>query len=75
MENKRIAGISIILGGLVITSALVWGLVIIGTSAILKGTECYGEIQNILVGGVVMHIFMIGGITPLIIKQAKKTDE
>ena len=74
MENKRIAGISIILGGLVITSALVWGLVIIGTSAALKGTECYGEIQNILVGGVLMHIIMIGGITPLIIKKIKKTE-
>ena len=75
MENKKIAGITIILGGLVITSALVWGLVIIGTSAALKGTECYSEIQNILVGGVLIHIIMIGGITPLIIKQVKKTEQ
>jgi hypothetical protein len=41
----------------------------------LKGTECYGEIQNILVGGVFMHIITIGGVIPLITRRIKNTEK
>ena len=75
MEKKKIASIATIMGSLVIASAIIWGIVIIGTSAALKGTECYGEIQNILVGGVLMHIFMIGGVIPLITRRIKNTEK
>ena len=68
-ENKRTAGLAKIMGSLVIASALIWGFVILGTSNALKGTECYDQIQNYLVGGVFMHIILIGGMFPLINKQ------
>lgn len=70
-SNKKTASRSIIMGSLVIASAIIWGLVIIGTSYALKGTDCYVQIQNYLVGGVIMHIILIGGLTPLIIKKQK----
>jgi len=70
-SNKKTASQTLIMGSLVIASALIWGLVIIGRSYALKGTECYVQIQNYLVGGVIMHIILIGGLTPLIIKKQK----
>ena len=57
------------IGYFVIASAIVWGAVIIGCSLALKGTECYGEIQNILVGGVLVHLVLIWG--PLVAKARK----
>ncbi len=36
-----------IVGALIITSAIIWGAVILGTASALKGTECYDKIQNI----------------------------
>jgi len=56
MKNKKKS-----LGLYIIGSALVWGLVIIGCSFALKGTECYGEIQNILFGGTAIHLILIWG--------------
>jgi hypothetical protein len=72
-KDKKTLSFSIIIGSLVIASAIIWGFVIIGTASALKGTECYDEIQNILVGGVVMHIILIGGIGGMlpIINKAK----
>ena len=49
------------IGAFTIASAIIWGVVIIGCSYALKGTECYSEIQNILVGGVMSHIILIWG--------------
>jgi len=44
-------------------SAIVWGAVIIGCSLALKSTECYGEIQNILVAGVICPFgFNLGSV-------------
>ena len=57
------------IGFAIIASAIVWGAVIIGCSLALKGTECYGEIQNILVAGVISHLILIWG--PLV-AQARK---
>jgi hypothetical protein len=70
-NNKKTTNQTIIMGILVITSAIIWGLVIIGTSYALKGSDCYDKIQNYLVGGVLIHILLIGGVTPLIIKKQK----
>lgn len=62
------------LGGLIIASAITWGAVILGCSFVLKGTECYSEIQNILVGGTFVHIILLGGAgTNLILKTKKDT--
>ena len=63
------------IGLFIIASAIIWGAVILGCSFALKGTECYGEIQNILVGGVFMHIIMIGGVIPLITRRIKNTEK
>jgi len=47
----------------IIVSAIVWGAVIIGCSLALKSTECYGEIQNILVAGVICPFgFNLGSV-------------
>ena len=62
-------------GGLIIASAIIWGAVILGCSFALKGTECYSEIQNILVGGTFAHIILIGGGTSaLILKSTQKAE-
>ena len=59
-------------GGLIIASAIIWGAVILGCSFALKGTECYSEIQNILVGGTFAHIILIGGGTSVLIFKSKQ---
>jgi len=60
-------------GYLIIASAIIWGLVIIGCALKLKGTEYYQEISPILVGGVVTHIILIW--TPLGVLFKKKKEE
>ena len=57
------------IGFAIIASSIVWGAVIIGCSLALKDTECYGEIQHILAGGVIVHLILIWG--PLV-AQARK---
>ena len=58
------------IGYYIIASAIVWGAVIIGCSLALKGTECYSEIQNILVAGVITHLLFIWG--PLVSQFRKQ---
>lgn len=48
-----------IVGALIIASAIIWGAVILGSSSVLKGTDCYDKIQNILAGGVITHLILI----------------
>lgn len=60
-------------GLLIIASAIIWGLVIIGCSLALKETGCYDKIQNILVGGVVTHLILIWGPLVILFKKNKKT--
>jgi len=55
-----------------IASAIIWGAVILGCSFALKGTECYGKIQNILVGGVLSHIILIWGPLAVLLNKAKE---
>ena len=63
-------------GGLIIASSIIWGLAILGCSFTLKGTECYSEIQNILVGGTFAHIILLGSpITISIINSKEKSKE
>ena len=47
------------IGYFIIASALVWGAVMIGCSLKLKGTECYDQISNILIGGSTIHLIVI----------------
>ncbi|MFC1528099.1 hypothetical protein ACFL0J_07605 [Candidatus Neomarinimicrobiota bacterium] len=58
------------IGYFIIASAIIWGAVIIGCSMALKGTECYSEIQNILVAGAGIHIVLIWG--PLVSQFRKQ---
>ncbi|MCF8236324.1 MAG: hypothetical protein K9G67_15535 [Bacteroidales bacterium] len=66
-KNKKILTI----GSVIIASAIIWGLVIIGTSYALRGTECYDRIQNYLVGGVLAHIMLLGGFSISLFKKEK----
>ncbi len=63
-----------LIGWYIIGSALIWGLVIVGCSLALKGTECYSEIQNILVGGVVTHLILIWGPLAIQLKKQKQSE-
>jgi len=60
------------IGAFIIASAIIWGVVIVGSSYALKGTECYDKIQNILVGGVLSHIILIWGPLALLFKKTKE---
>ena len=65
-------------GTLIIASAIIWGAVILGCSFALKGTECYQEIQNILVGGTLAHLILIWSpMAAMFVKMKKEstTDE
>jgi hypothetical protein len=44
---------------IVIVNACIWGAVMIGCSWKLRGTEGYAEIQNILIGGTLMSLFVV----------------
>jgi hypothetical protein len=63
------------IGALIIGSAIIWAAVIVGCSLALKGTECYDQIQNILVGGVLAHIILIWGPMALLFKKMKEDNE
>jgi hypothetical protein len=60
------------IGAYIIASAIIWAAVIIGCAYVLKGTECYGKIQNILSGGVIAHIILIWGPLVILFKKARK---
>jgi|GEM_PF-568530 len=60
----------------IIAQAIIWGAVIIGCSAALKGTGMYDEIKNILIGGTVVSLFLANtGAMLQVMKMAKKEDE
>ena len=63
--DKKIKSIGIF----IITSALIWGAMIIGCSLKLKGTGCYSEISYILSLGFIAHLIFVWG--PLIIRFKK----
>ena len=57
---------------IILASAIIWAFVIIGCSFKLKGTTCYDEINLILIGGVLSHIFMFGALTKPMLSNKKK---
>jgi hypothetical protein len=66
MDKKKTISIGIVtfsigIGALMIASAIIWGAVILGCSWKLKGTECYDQIKNILVGGIFAQQILIWG--------------
>ena len=63
-NKSSINGISII------ASAIIWGLVIVGSSVSLKGTDCYEQISVILFGGAASHLIVV---YPLLIKRIKSS--
>ena len=64
MVNKQKA-----IASLIIASAVIWAAVLIGCSTALQGTECYGSIKNILVGGILSHIIIIWSPMVLLFKK------
>lgn len=46
-------------GYLIIVSAIIWGLVILGCTYVLKGTPYKDEVIYILTGGVICHLLFI----------------
>jgi len=59
------------LSGLILGSAVIWAAVIIGCAMVLRGTECYDRIQNILVGGVLTHFILIWGPAGILFRKLK----
>ena len=49
------------LGVVIIINAIIWGLVIIGCSLVLKDTGEYKEIPIILAGGSIASLLLLGG--------------
>ncbi len=47
-------------GVIVITNAIVWGLVMIASALALKGTGAFKEIQHILGGGAAASLLVVG---------------
>ena len=71
-KKKKTIGMTVVM--LPIASAIIWGAVIIGCSLKLKGTGAYEEIQNILFGGVITHLILIGGVIAGIVGKKKKQE-
>ncbi|MBU4268364.1 MAG: hypothetical protein KJ808_05895 [Acidobacteria bacterium] len=63
------------IGVFIIVSAVIWGAVILASSYALKGTGCYGKIQNILAGGVISHMILIWGPLALLFKKKENKPE
>lgn len=60
-------------GAFILGSAIIWAAVIIGCASALKGTECYGNIQNILLVGIFSHVIIIWGpMVAMLNKQHKQ---
>ena len=43
----------------IITSAIVWGFIIIYVAYILKGTEFKNEVTSVLAGGIIFHLLFV----------------
>ena len=71
-KKKKPIGMTVAM--LPIVSAIIWGAVIIGCSLKLKDTGGYEEIQNILYGGVITHLILIGGVIGGIVGKKKKQE-
>jgi hypothetical protein len=56
-------------GIFILASAIIWAAMMLGISAVLQNTGCYDEIQNLLIGGFIAHLFLIWG--PLVVRNKK----
>ena len=61
------------IGIYIITSAIIWGAVIIGCALKLKGTGCYDDISLTLFAGLVFHLLFVW--TPLAVQFKQKQGE
>ncbi|MCD4791328.1 MAG: hypothetical protein K8R37_15140 [Bacteroidales bacterium] len=84
MDKKKTISIGIVafsigIGALMIASAIIWGTVGLGCSSKLEGTECYDQIQNIIVGGTFAHLILImgplGAMFVIMKKQREEEDK
>ncbi|MCD4792115.1 MAG: hypothetical protein K8R54_02695 [Bacteroidales bacterium] len=75
MDKKKVILIGAITTGvLIIANAVIWGVVMLGSSSALEGTECYKEIQNLLVGGSfasMLFILTLGSIGGIMLTKMK----
>lgn len=63
------------MGYLIISSAIVWGAVIIGCAMVLKGTPYKDDVIRILAGGTVFHmLFIWAPLENLFRKKEDKSD-
>ncbi len=65
MKKKKI-------GYLIITSAIIWGAVMIGCALVLKGTPYQEDVNRILCGGVIFHLLFIWNPLEKYFKKDKK---
>ena len=59
----------------IIVNACIWGFVMIMSSRALSGTGAYAEIQNVLAGGAVASLLVVGGGLRGLAKRRKATPE
>ena len=65
-KKNRVYAVSIL------TSAIVWGLVIVGCSVSLKETDCYERISALLFGGAASHLIVV---YPLLINRLRRYEK
>ena len=66
------------IGYSIISSAIIWGAVMVGCALKLKGTHYYAEISPILIGGAGIHLLFIWGPLAGMLKKKdnnQKTDQ
>ncbi len=62
-------------GYFIISSALIWGAVIVGCSLKLKGTAYYEEISPILIAGSSFHLLFIWAPLAVLFRKNKVEEE
>ncbi|MAE07411.1 MAG: hypothetical protein CL661_01470 [Bacteroidetes bacterium] len=67
MEKKKKS-----IGLFIIASAIIWGIVILGCSLKLSGTDCFDEILYILSVGATFHLIFIWGPLAIRLNKIKK---
>ena len=68
MKKKKI-------GYLIITSAIIWGVVMIGTALVLKGTPYKDEVNRLIIYGVIFHMLFIWTPLAAMFKDKKQDKE
>jgi len=59
---------------IILVNACVWALTLIMSSKALSGTDAYQQIQNILAGGTIASIMVVGGGLSGLAKMMKSRD-